>query len=1039
MPRAPATTPARQGELAFDANASYGAAASHIAAELINCAPEQIDAVILRALAQLGHLFGAERASVLELAAQTGLLSTTLEWCADGIPSLALVRKCILPANVAWWLERLAADDVIAVNRATPLPPEVEEQAPHFHDLGVRSLVGASLLLEGQLTGALLFENLGADAAALGKLEHHIRLFARIVAQAMARRNAERRLAEQQIFDRYVSTLTSDMLHCHPQEIDAVMGGALPRLGELAAVDRVRVTLLAPEKQGFALAHEWCAPGVPPLAEDDSPMPLDRFPAFVAKLREGQPLVWANTGGSNTALDNANQEYKPDFQCSLIAPLTVERELIGFLGLNAVRELRTWQPLWHERASLLARAFSYAIARRDAERRLEERQRFDRYLSTLATDLINCPSDRIDAAIDQALATFGTLAQMDQAYVFQMDEDELAASNSHEWCAKGITPQIGSLQHVSLDAIPWWMEQLAARRPLVITDINALPPEAASEKRILAAQDIVSAVAAPLDYRGKMIGFVGFDAVRCRRNWSGSLQDQVALLGQILSHAIARQRTEQALAARERVLDSFLNAISEPAFLVDEQLHFVVANEAIAQRMNSIPERLLGTWCLAGMAPDVVASRQAHLQRALASQEAVHFEDARAGRHYINHVYPVLGLSGGASQLAIVANDITEQKRAQLALAESQANLIRAQQAARLANWTWDLATHTLHCTPAMYHLLGLPVGNLAVTREVILGMLHPCDRAKLTEYGEQILAAGSGTAEFRVLARPDDRRVMRSFAEIVRGAGGRPSHLVGVNQDITEYRRLEEQVAQATKMAAIANLAGEVAHDFGHYLTVMNVAGELLLQEAPGDSLAHHYAERLLAAWEDAAALVRQLHTFSRQQVLECTLLSLDSLVRESAEQLDALIRPKARLALDLGGQDVQVRADRVQMLRVLLNLVSNAGDAVAEAGAEGGVLIETAAEHLTEPLNAFDRRLPPGRYARLTVRDNGIGMSPDTLARVFEPFYSTKRKRGGGLGMAIVYGIVEQHAGTIAVSSSPGEGSAISIYLPVAEAPSG
>ena len=257
----------------------------------------------------------------------------------------------------------------------------------------------------------------------------------------------------------------------------------------------------------------------------------------------------------------------------------------------------------------------------------------------------------------------------------------------------------------------------------------------------------------------------------------------------------------------------------------------------------------------------------------------------------------------------------------------------------------------------------------------------------------------------------------------------GRPAVLVLAN-DVTERRRLEEQFRQAQRMEAVGRLAGGVAHDFNNLLTVITGYSELLQNSLKDRVSALHRVQEIHRAAARAAALTRQLLAFSRKQVLEPRVLDLNEVVQGLVPMLGRLlgehVRLEAPLALALG----RVKADPGQIEQVVMNLAINARDAMPEGGTVrvelADVALDAAAAQAVGPLQA-------GPHVRLTVTDTGCGMDPVTQARIFEPFFTTKEiGKGTGLGLATVYGIIQQSEGGIRVESAPGQGTVFQIFLP-------
>jgi PAS domain S-box-containing protein len=266
------------------------------------------------------------------------------------------------------------------------------------------------------------------------------------------------------------------------------------------------------------------------------------------------------------------------------------------------------------------------------------------------------------------------------------------------------------------------------------------------------------------------------------------------------------------------------------------------------------------------------------------------------------------------------------------------------------------------------------------------------------------------------------------------------PSHdrplVLGVAMDITERRRLEEQLRLAQRMEAVGTLAGGVAHDFNNLLATIKTTVELVLQDLPADAPVRGDLAEVLEHADRAAALTRQLLAFGRKQVLEPRIVDLNALVTSVVKMLKRVIGADVALVLHQTPQQVTLSADPSQLEQVLMNLCVNARDAMPQGG-ELAILTERVS--LDEEFGATHPWARPGEYVRLTVSDTGMGMDAATQTHIFEPFFTTKAMgRGTGLGLAVVYGIVKQHGGLIHVYSEPGKGTSFKVYLPFrAESP--
>ncbi|MFZ2223199.1 MAG: PAS domain S-box protein [Candidatus Deferrimicrobium sp.] len=268
-----------------------------------------------------------------------------------------------------------------------------------------------------------------------------------------------------------------------------------------------------------------------------------------------------------------------------------------------------------------------------------------------------------------------------------------------------------------------------------------------------------------------------------------------------------------------------------------------------------------------------------------------------------------------------------------------------------------------------------------------------------------------------------------------VRDPSGRIVNYVAVKRDVTDIRRMEERLRQSQKMEAVGRLAGGVAHDFNNLLTAISGYSDLLLHRLPEYSTLRRDVEEIRKAGDRAAALTRQLLAFSRRQMLQPQVLDLNSVVTNMGQRLRRLVGEDIALSTDLSPSLSRVKADPGQIEQVIVNLALNARDAMPDGGR---ITIATADADLSPAYAAAHPGVRPGPHVLLSVADTGHGMDEETQTHLFEPFFTTKeRGKGTGLGLATVYGIVQQSDGHIRVNSAADSGSTFLIYLPRGEAP--
>lgn len=263
----------------------------------------------------------------------------------------------------------------------------------------------------------------------------------------------------------------------------------------------------------------------------------------------------------------------------------------------------------------------------------------------------------------------------------------------------------------------------------------------------------------------------------------------------------------------------------------------------------------------------------------------------------------------------------------------------------------------------------------------------------------------------------------------------GRPTHVLATYRDQTEKRRLHEALVHAQRLDAVGRLAGGVAHDFNNLISVINGYCEMLAAHVAANPQALREVAEIHNAGRKAAALTQQLLAFSRRQPLNSRVINLNTLLAENAEILRRLVGAAGFVDLELAEGLANVRTDPAQFQQVILNLVLNARDALRS---QGRIVVSTSNREVKAGQNRRTTDTPPGRYVTLTVTDNGTGMDAETQKHLFEPFFTTKPEgKGTGLGLALVYGVVQQSGGYISVRSALLVGSTFEILLPAISEP--
>jgi len=354
-----------------------------------------------------------------------------------------------------------------------------------------------------------------------------------------------------------------------------------------------------------------------------------------------------------------------------------------------------------------------------------------------------------------------------------------------------------------------------------------------------------------------------------------------------------------------------------------------------------------------------------------------------------------------------------------------------AERAAQVGTWIWDLPTNSIFWSGQLFRVLGYDPATDAPSVQAFFAAVHPDDRERVRAASEQgVNRNAPSPVAFRVRQRSGAIRECLMDGTPIHDAGGALVRFVGTVLDITERRRLEEQLLHSQRLEAIGRLAGGVAHDLNNMLTAIFGNLDLAVRHIPPQAAALEHLKQVRIAADRASGLAGQLLAFARKQVTQPVVLDPNALVCNLAQLIRPLVGGDVRLEL-LPGEGVwPIRIDRGQFDQVLINLALNARDAMPEGGR---LVIQTNNVTLDEEHCRLRPGARPGDHVELLVSDTGQGMDESIQQYIFEPFFTTKEAgKGTGLGLATCHGIVRQHGGHIGFHSALGRGTCFRIYLP-------
>jgi len=503
-----------------------------------------------------------------------------------------------------------------------------------------------------------------------------------------------------------------------------------------------------------------------------------------------------------------------------------------------------------------------------------------------------------------------------------------------------------------------------------------------------------------------------------------------------------RKRAEEALhESEERFRTTFTYAVTGMA-QAGLGGRFLQVNPSLCEMLGYSEQELLSLHFQDITHPDDLAS-SLELVRQLLAGQTDSFQMEKRYLHKDGHVvWGQLSVSlvrdarGRPLQSVVEIQDITERKRVEEELRKSEERYRDLFENANDILYTHDLRGNFTSINKAGERLCGYPRDETLKLN--IAQIVAPECLSQVRENLADKLSSGleATTYELEVICKDGSRLPVEVHTRLIYEAG-RPVGVQGIARDISErkqaeaeHHRLEEQLFQAQKMESIGTLAGGVAHDFNNLLTAILGNTQLALARLKPEDLLHRRLLEIAKAANRASSLTSQLLAFSRRQRLERKHIDLNDTLGDFMKMLRRIIGADVELSLQVAPNLSSVFADPTQIEQVVMNLAVNARDAMPGGGR---ISIETHSVRLDE---AFCHEHPwakPGSYVQLAVSDTGCGMDAETRQRIFEPFFTTKEVgKGTGLGLAVVYGIIQQHDGLIHVQSAEGRGTTFKIYLP-------
>jgi two-component system cell cycle sensor histidine kinase/response regulator CckA len=488
-----------------------------------------------------------------------------------------------------------------------------------------------------------------------------------------------------------------------------------------------------------------------------------------------------------------------------------------------------------------------------------------------------------------------------------------------------------------------------------------------------------------------------------------------------------RRHLERRLSETDGLWQALVESSPDLVMLVDPTGTVLFVNRARTPFSDRV---VVGEKIWAFALPDGEARLQALLRRLVESQQAIRYEAPGLGdggaAWYEVCTIPLV-IDGEVKRILWTATDVTARRTALEKVSFQAAVLSQVSQPVVAT----DGAGNVTYWSPAAERLYGWTQQEVLGNESTALLRTRWPDAPGREGFLASLQASDAWAGCLGHVTKTGEQIVVEASVQVLRDAEGTVSSSIAVMQDVTARRSLEEQLRQSQKMEAVGLLAGGVAHDFNNLLAVIMGFAELSTRKLPPGHPVAAQLEEVLGAARHGGDLTRKLLAFSRKQVIQPTALDVGDAVVNFVQLIRRVVGEDVEVSVERGPVPIVVRADPVQLEQVLLNLCTNARQAMPDGGR---LLLLTRSANLDATFVAKHPWAREGCFAEIVVRDTGVGMDAATSARIFEPFFTTKRD-GTGLGLSTVYGIVQQHGGFLHVDSTLGVGTTFRVLLPLAE----
>jgi|GEM_PF-2460850 len=800
-------------------------------------------------------------------------------------------------------------------------------------------------------------------------------------------------------FEILISKISTKFIGLRIDEIDSGIDEALQSIGSFAAVDKAYVYIFKEDTANVERIYEWCQTGIERQTDSYVNISFDQeFPEFYGILSKREVVnIPDETKLPESAGKERNHFRKQNVKSLLIIPMLFRGKLFGFLGFVSVRKTLNWSLNDQILMRLCGEIFVNALSRKRVEMRITQTDiLFQEILKQSPIPMVVASPDGTimiynEASTEQLGVNFNDYVE-EKINFFEIDPPWIDYDLQGNVIPIGDLPLAKALQGQTSQAV----------------EVMIVRGDGSRRWHIVTGAPI-------FDKKGNLIAaFTAFPDISKLKQAESSLLDRINELDCLygIYHVV-----EQEGVSLEDILQSTVNLMVKywkfphvvSASIEYSGIKYTSPYSQISCNNNSVNE----------VASDITVYGSKSGQVSICHCNEIPLPEGDPFYKKEENLISVIARRLGR---------IIEKKQSELALSLSEAKLRNYLESAPDGIFVADREGYYLEVNKAACKIT-------EYNREELLEM-----KISSITYGDDLedalanfmkcVESGRSSGDFRYVTKSG--KVKTWAVEAVKLSENR---FLGFAKDITENKRVLEQLRQMEKMDAIGQLAGGIAHDFNNQIAVIMGYSEMLLSKLEDPKL-KHFAENILASSHRSDDLTRKLLAFAHKGLYENSPVNIHKLIGEAVDILSHSLDKRISIRLNLKAEPSFIKGDQSQIQNMLLNLSLNARDAMPEGGK---LSFETSNEILDETYcETLPYKVNPGPFIRISVSDDGVGIDEKDISRIFEPFFTTKKLgKGTGMGLASVFGAVSNHHGVIEVNSSAGAGTEFQMYFPLAEKP--